>query len=350
MGLYRRGKVWWMRFSYQGRYYRESTETDDRKLAKRIFDKVKGQIAEGKWFVRFPGEDKTFKEMTEKFIRDHIPIRSKKPYGSNLKTLTNFFGDCSLSMITPKTVSNYKIKRRTEGILAATINHELAVLKRMFNLAVKEWEWFHNNPIACVSLEPGVNERDRWITYEEEEKLLSNAPDWLREVIIFDVNTGLREAELVNLSWKNGIDLSRKTITVVESKNGGKRTILMNKKVFEMLRRKSRIIPIHGRVFYWQNSPLTCDVIQYQFKRVRIKAGLDDLHFHDLRHTFATRLIQAGIDLYTVQRLLGQKTPGMTQRYAHHSAESLRSSVEALDKLEFSTNLAQFEKGKSGSN
>ena len=87
-----------------------------------------------------------------------------------------------------------------------------------------------------------------------------------------------------------------------------------------------------------------------RFKRACRKAGLDDLHFHDCRHTFATRLIQAGVDLYTVQRLLGHKSPAMTARYAHHSTESLRSPVEVLDKLEISTNLAQFKKRKNGSN
>jgi len=349
MSLYSRGCVWWMSFAYQGRRYRKSTETENRKLAKRIYDKVKGEIAEGKWFEKLPGEDKTFREMIEKFAEDCIPPKSRKPYGSNLQTLLNFFGDCCLSAITPKTVSAYKGKRRAEGILAATINHELAVLKRMFNVAVKEWEWFHSNPIAGVSLETGVNERDRWITFEEEEKLLSNSPDWLSEMIIFDLNTGLREGELVNLSWKDGIDLFRKTVVVVKSKNGEKRTIPTNEKIFEMLRRKSRVRPMHGRVFYWEKGPLNVYVIQYQFRKACRKAGLDDLHFHDLRHTFATRLIQAGADLYTVQRLLGHKTPAMTQRYAHHSTESLRSTVEILDKLDSVTNLSQLKEVGSGS-
>jgi integrase len=177
---------------------------------------VRGEIAERKWFDRLPGEDKTFMEMMEKFSQNCIPLRSKKPYSSNLQTLLNFFGDCPLSLITSKTVNDYKVKRKVEGVLSATINHELAVLKRMFNLAVKEWEWFDNNPITGVSLESGVNERDRWITPEEEKKLLFPCEDWLQEVVIFDLNTGLRRGEIVDLSWKNGIDLFRKAITVIK--------------------------------------------------------------------------------------------------------------------------------------
>lgn len=344
MGLFKRGTVWWMSFTCNGQHYRRSTETENQKLAKRILDKVKGQIAEGKWFERLPGEDKTLKEMIEKYVKNCIPPRSKKPYNSNLQTLLNFFGDCPLPEIKPERVNDYKTQRKAEGILAATINHELAVLKRMFNLAVRDWEWFDSNPITGVSLETGVNERDRWITYEEEEKLLLSSPEWFQEVIVFDLNTGLREGELVDLSWKNGIDLFRKVIAVVKSKNDEKRTIPMNKKVLEMVKAKNKVRPIHDRVFYCEKGPLTCDVIQYQFRRVCVKAGIEDLHFHDLRHTFATRLIQAGEDIYSVQKLLGHKTLSMTARYAHHSIESLRSTVETLDRLDNITNLSHLGK------
>jgi integrase len=319
-------------------------------LAQRILDKVKGQVAENRWFERLPGEDKTFREMIEKFFKDCIPPKSKKPYRSNLQTLLDFFGDSPLSSITPKAVSDYKAKRKDLGILSATINHELAVLKRMFNLAVKEWEWFVTNPIATVSLETGVNERDRWITYEEEEKLLSCCNNWFKDVVILALNTGLRQGEIVDLSWKSGVDLFRKTITVLKSKNDEKRTIPMNAKIFEMLKARFKVRPIHDRVLYWEKGPLKVDVIQFQFKKACRKAGIENLHFHDLRHTFATRLVQAGEDIYKVQRLLGHKSSAMTARYAHHSTESLRSAVEALDKIEFVTNQSQLEKEGIGSN
>jgi integrase len=333
-----------MTLVYHGRRYRRSTKTGNGKLAQRIYDKVKGEIAEGIWFERLPGENKTFKEMVEKFINNCLPQRSRKPYGSNLKTLFGFFGNCPLPEITRKKINSFKTKRKIEGVSAATINHELAVLKRMFNLAVKEWEWFDSNPITGVSLETGVNQRDRWITYEEEEKLLLNSPVWFQEVIIFDLNTGLREGELVNLSWKDGIDLFRKVVTVVKSKNDEKRTIPMNNRAFEILIAKRKVRQISDKVFYQVKGPLTCDAIQYQFRRVCVKAKIGDLHFHDLRHTFATRIVQAGEDVYKVQRLLGHKTSSMTARYAHHNAESLRSAVEVLDRLNSVTIQSQLRK------
>lgn len=78
MGLYKRGGIWWMSFVYNGRQIRKSTETDDKKLAKRILDKVRGQIAEGKWFERLPGEDYAFKEMINKYLEEYS-AQNKRP-------------------------------------------------------------------------------------------------------------------------------------------------------------------------------------------------------------------------------------------------------------------------------
>ena len=74
MGIYRRGPVWWMSFSYQGKQFRRSTETEDRKLAQRIFDKLKGEIAEGKWFQRLPGEDYTFRDLMERYMKEYSAV------------------------------------------------------------------------------------------------------------------------------------------------------------------------------------------------------------------------------------------------------------------------------------
>jgi hypothetical protein len=95
MGIYKRGKVWWMSFTYQGRHHRKSTEARDRKSAQKIHDKLKGQIAENKYFPEMPGEDKTFGEMVEKFVKENIPSRSRSPYLANIKTLSGFFGESS---------------------------------------------------------------------------------------------------------------------------------------------------------------------------------------------------------------------------------------------------------------
>jgi integrase len=335
MGLYKRGPVWWMSFIVKEKRYRKSTETEDRKLAQRIFDKVKGEIAEGKWFERLPGEDKTFREMMEKFGTEYFSkLRSFEACKSHAKGLVNFFGNYPLLEISPSLINDFKIARRAEGIKPGTIHRQLDIMKRAFNLAIREWEWCDKNPVTRISLEKLNNKRDRWLTFEEEERLLQVCPVWLRNLALFGLNTGMRLGEILSLTWKGG-DLFRKTATVFRSKNNEKRTIPLNEAAFELLKAKREVRSIKTDLVFHTKTHTAIDEcnVGRAFRIALKRAGIQDFRFHDLRHTFATRMVQAGKDLYKVQVLLGHKTPIMTQRYAHHYPESLRDGVEVLDKL-----------------
>ncbi|MDH5497629.1 MAG: site-specific integrase, partial [Nitrospira sp.] len=200
-----------------------------------------------------------------------------------------------------------------------------------------------DNPVCRVSMERENNTRDRWLTVEEEQRLLPAVSPWLRDVMVFALNTGMRMGEILALTWA-GVDLFRRTVTVFRSKNGERRTIPINSIVLDVLKRKhaarSRITDV---VFHSQaGTVLDGSNIRRGLNAALKVAKIQDFHFHDLRHTFATRIVQAGVDLYKVQRLLGHKSPIMTQRYAHHYPESLREGVEALEaERSVSTKLAQ---------
>jgi integrase len=224
-------------------------------------------------------------------------------------------------------------------------------MKTAFNLAVREWEWCRENPVSRVSMERENNQRDRWLTVEEEARLLQACAPWLHELVTFALHTGMRMGEIVELSWR-GVDFTRRTVMVFRSKNGERRTIPINETVLRLIKQKAK-----GRhVSLMKRADLSGDLVflskigtalesghlRRAFRLALGKAKIDDFHFHDLRHTFATRLVQAGVDIYKVQRLLGHKSPIMTQRYAHHYPESLRDGVEILDRLAgVSTNVAQ---------
>jgi integrase len=350
MGVFKRGSVWWMSFTYQGKQIRRSTETEERKLAQRILDKVKGEIAEGKWFEKLPGEDRTFREMMERYMTEHS-ARNKAP-GSHKRDkslrdhLVGFFGDLTLVEVTPRFISEYKTKRRGEGASPRTLNYELALMSHAFNLAIREWEWVKENPVKKVSKEKVSNQIERWLTFEEEKNLLASSPDWLRKIVVFAINTGLRESEILNLRWSQ-VDLVRKTITIQEQKNKGKDTLPLNERALEILKGRVGVGQSGiGHVFCGRKVPSSGPRnLERAFQSARKKAGVEYLRFHDLRHTFATRLVQAGVDLYMVQKLGRWKSISMILRYAHHYPESLRPGVEVLDKIgkKFSTNLAQYE-------
>ncbi len=333
MGLVKRGNVWWMSFTYEGRQIRRSTETSDKRLAEAILGKVKVQIVEGKYFDK-PREDaKTFSELMERYLREHASRRMHyRRYVNMVNNLKAFFGDRKLHHVTPKTIVAFKNKRYADDVTPATINRELAVLKKAFNLACREWEWTQDNPVCRVSMEREQNTRDRWLTEDEEQRLLVAAAPWVRELIIFAINTGMRRGEILALTWA-GVDISRRTVTVFRSKNGERRTIPVNQTVSDLLNEKYATRASGRELVFASQTETVLDGsnLRRGFTCALKAAKIEDLHFHDLRHTFATRLVQAGVDLYKVQRLLGHKSPMMTQRYAHHFPESLRDGVEILD-------------------
>lgn len=129
--------------------------------------------------------------------------------------------------ITPKHIVEYKSSRSMVGVKPATINREMTCLKKAFNLEKREWEWCRENPVSRVSLEKGANKRDRWLTEDEEARLLAACPSWLRELVVWALHTGMRLGEILVLTW-SGVDLFRKTVTVFRSKNGERRTVPLN--------------------------------------------------------------------------------------------------------------------------
>jgi integrase len=326
-----------MSFTYNGRQIRESTEVSSKSIAEKIYFKTMTQIAEGKWLEKLPAEEKTFSELIAKYLAEYSATnKAKTTYIRDIGLadhLTKFFGTYKLVQISPKLISEYKTKRRLEKAAPKTINNELVLMGHCFNLSMKEWEWTKDNPVSRVSKEKVSNLIERWLTLEEESQLLLPSPEWLKEIIIFAVNTGLRQSEILNLQWPQ-VDLFRKTITFWVQKNKNRDTLPLNQAALDILKARTKIRHIKlDHVFY--NSvgrPVNVWTLISAFHRSIKSAGLKYLRFHDLRHTFATRLVQAGVDIYTVQKLGRWKTISMVMRYAHHYPESLRSGIETLDR------------------
>ncbi|HYB20588.1 MAG TPA: tyrosine-type recombinase/integrase, partial [Thermodesulfobacteriota bacterium] len=292
---------------------------------------------------------RTFHELMARYMEEYS-VRNKAPKShirdkSLRDHLVDFFGYLILTQITPNLISEYKTKRRHEGASPATINIEMRLMSHAFSLAIKEWGWVKENPVKMVSRERVNNLIERWLTQEEEKNLLNSSPKWLQDIILFAINTGLRLNEILGLKWTQ-VDLVRRTVTILVQKNKGKDTLPLCGGALEILKERSKNRRQETEyVFHTQNcTRFLASNLQQAFYSALKKSGIEKLRFHDLRHTFATRLVQAGVDLYTVQKLGRWKNISMVMRYAHHYPESLRSGVEVLDRIngkKFSTNLAQ---------
>ena len=166
-------------------------------------------------------------------------ITSSERDRSSLTHLLPFFGDFLLSEITPRLVNEYKSARKAENGSPCSINREISLMRHAFNLAIKEWGWVEKNPAQKVSMEREPPPRDRWLTYEEEERLLPVCPPWLQEVITFSIETGCRRGETLSLQWRD-VDLFKKVVAIFGSKTQQKRTIPLTQSALEILQEKGR--------------------------------------------------------------------------------------------------------------
>lgn len=342
-----------MSFNHNGKQVRRSTETDDKKLAMRIFDKIKGDIAEGKWFERLPGEDYTFGDLMGKYLEEYSSVNKARTSHKRDKSLANHlltsFKDTHILRITPAMISEYKVHRRQEGASPRTINYELTLMSHAFNIAIREWGWLHDNPVIRVKKYRVNTTIERWLTCEEEERLLSVSAKWLQEIIIFAIHTGLRQSEILDLKWSR-VDLFRRTIIISEQKNRGVDTLPLNETAMGVLvERQRQRLPQCDYVFPSNNQTRINNRNLYRaFVIATDRAQVHNFRFHDLRHTFATRLVQSGVGIYEVQRLGRWKNTSMVMRYAHHNSETLRPSIEIMDRFTTAiiTNLSHSQKNR----
>ncbi len=227
--MFKRSGVWWTCIRHNGRKIQKSLETADKKLARAIEAKIRIEIIEGSYFEKLIGSSKTFKDMMDKFMIEYAPkvsVSTQTSYATSLKHLNPYFGESNLLSVSPKMVSRYKVLRNSEGAAPASVNRELSMLTKALNLAVKEWEWLRDNPASKVPKEKENNERDRWLTKDEEKIILDNSPEWIREIVVFLLNTGLRLEESLSLEWSR-VNLLRRTILIRETRNGSRLTRLL---------------------------------------------------------------------------------------------------------------------------
>jgi integrase len=270
------------------------------------------------------------KILFEDFAREFLEIYSKQNKKSwkrdefSLQNLISFFKNRCLSDITPDLIEKYKAKRR-EKVSPSTVNRELACLKTVYSKAI-EWEKTESNPVKKVKFYKEDNVKERILEPGEMKKLLDAAAPHLKAVLIIALNTGMRRNEMLGLKWKN-INFARGYIFIEDSKSGRSRKVPMNSIVSDMLKSMDKTKKF---VFSNPHTKRPLKNISTSFKSACEKSGIKDLRLHDLRHTAATRMIEAGIDLVTVSKILGHSSIQMTMRYAHPTPENMQRAVESL--------------------
>lgn len=346
MGIYLRGKVYWVRFEVDGQEIRQSARTTSRTAALAYLKELReeaGRIARG-GRVRH-----TYREAMERFLVEYLP--TLKPgaatrYASSARMLHDHFQGLYLDQIDTKVVKAFISARRRDGqvrtkrdgtvtrrpILPVTVKRDLACLGSVLTRAV-EWDMIDHNPLKAAK-ELGLRENDgrvRYLTRDEYELLLAEASATLRAMIIVFVATGLRKEELLSLKWPQ-VDLIRKQIVLTTTKSGKPRVVPLSDEASAQLSAQPRLLK---QQWVWHHDGARYIDIRVGFAGACRRANIENFRVHDLRHTFASWAIQGlhswqteRMDLYRLSKWLGHSTTRMTERYAHLDVDDLQQAVK----------------------
>jgi integrase len=282
----------------------------------------------------------TLADMCARYLRHKAAAGKRSIRNDHMavaRLTAHFRGETPLDRIGAAAIADYASRRMIEPstrigrpVAPATVNKDLAILRCMLRLAA-EWELIAKVPRVRLLREP--EGRLRFLSDDEAARLLTEckraaqhpvsscrSPN-LHPIVVVALNTGMRRGEIFGLTWKR-VDFSRSVIQLEKTKGGRRREIPMNQAVYDALTsvRGHR----EGRVF----GPSS---VRTAFDSAVARAGVDDFTFHDLRHTFASWLVQRGVQLAAVKELLGHRSLAMTMRYAHLAPAHLRDAVSKLD-------------------
>lgn len=339
MGVYLRGNVWYMDFRIDGKRYTESIGKDgpvNRTVAKEKYTIRAREVIQGMY------KPKTTQTPFDKFKEQYLEWSraNKKPKSSlrdecSLKQLSKFFDGKNLSEINPMMIERYKLNRKEEAA-PATINRELACLRNMLNMAAtwkksskRSWDFGKYKEVKLFKEPP---ERMRPLLPEEEDRLfaaIQSTPKarHLEPIVLMALHTGMRKGEILNLKWEN-VNLDKNYITVEKTKNNKNRNIPINNLLKPILE-CGKLVTRSEYVFVNRQGQPYTDVKTAWWAALK-RAGIEDFHFHDLRHTFGTRLGEAGTDIKTIAELMGHSDINMSGKYMHPSPEHKKQAVEML--------------------
>jgi integrase len=339
---------WHYYFRVNGRRYRASTETHDKRHAENIEARERSRILDGRYGIRRQ-PDITFKQFAEIYLRDHADLQKRSATRDReiLKTLNRFFGSAILHEITPHRIEQFKRdrfngtwrafkrKRSAKPVKPGTVNRELDTLKSILSKAV-EWKYLVDSPARGVKRFRVENRRTRILSPDEQRRLLEACDRMpkLQALLRLALITGARIGELLELRWE---DCQEGSITFWQTKNGKVRRIPITDTIAALLASRPRI---HAWVFTNAKTERPYTTIRKVFERALERANITtgDVIVHTLRHTALSRMIEHGLDDFTVMSISGHSSTRMLERYTH---PTLERRIAALDTFNLSTNCPQ---------
>jgi integrase len=323
--LFKRGGVWWI-YSYQdGVRHQCSTKTSNRRQAEKIEAKLKEEAVNQRFRIVEIDPAMQFAELAARFIASGS-VRPHHIY--HLKFLLPFFSDFPVIRITKSLTEEFRRQRMARAsIKDATVNRDLSVLRHILYWGVDE-QLLAANPLARMKMARERRTRRQILSIAEENLLLGAAKDHLYAMTLIALDTGMRRGEITSQRWED-IDFSRAVLSVTRSKTpeGESREIPLTRRLYELLleSRKSE-----GTIVEFKGKPVR--IVKRAWATALKNAEIRHVRFHDLRHTFNTRLMEAGVLQEIRMALMGHSTGGKV--HATYTHIELPAKREAIRKLE----------------
>lgn len=325
MSLWKRGGVWWSYVYRDGVRHSRSTGTGNKKMAETIEQKFKEELNALNHQLPRLDPKMPFAVLVGRFLAEGTP----KPYHRDrLKHLLPFFGEIAIGSFTKNTAASYRKYRHGQRELTeATINRDLGCLRNILFWAVDEG-LLPKNPLSRMRMERERRKKRPVLSLEEEALLLPAAAVHLTPIIIAALDSGMRRGELLSQDWSD-IDFGRNLIVVTHSKTpeGECREVPMTKRLFGLLWEMRQN---EGPLFTYQGKPLK--LLKTGWAGSIRRAGIRYLPFHYLRHTFNTRLLEAGVVREVRMALMGHSSgEDVHATYTHIELPMKRDAIRKLE-------------------
>ena len=326
MSLFKRGDVYWSYFYRDGVRHQFSTGTPNRRQALTIEAKLKEDVNKQRFQIAENDPNITFGELGARFIASGS-VRPHHIY--HLKFLLPYFGDAPVLRLTKSMADEFRCLRKATNpsIKDATINRDLSVLRHILYWGVDE-HLIATNPIARMKMARERRTRRQVLSVAEEQLLLPVAKGHLYGMIIAALDTGMRRGEITSQRWED-IDFSRKLLFVTRSKTpeGESREIPLTDRLLNYLLQHRQL---EGLIVSYKDEPVR--IVKRSWKTALKNAQLRHVRFHDLRHTFNTRLMEAGVMQEIRMALMGHSAGSKV--HATYTHIELPVKREAIEKLE----------------
>ena len=324
MALWKRANIYAVDITApDGTRIRHSTGTSNREKAKEYHDKLKAELWDLTRLKQKP--KRTWDETALRWLKEKAHKKSYRDDVQRIRWFTGHLRGKTLDQIDRSQVDRIVTKHihgsdRTKDLY-------VALIRAMFRRAMREWEWIETTP-AFKTYSTGGKVRVRWITESQAQTLLAELPEHQREVVVFALSTGLRQGNVLGLTWGQ-VHLDRRMAMIEhgDTKNGEALGVPLNDIAMAVLLRQQG--KHETSVFTFRGKPLRSENTR-AWRAALVKAGITNFRWHDLRHTWASWLRQNDVPTWVLQELGGWKSETMVRRYAHMSVKHLQPYADQL--------------------